>query len=38
MNTNQLKRFAQEARKKLLQQVGAKMNFVLSQCRKTLPN
>jgi len=31
MNTNQLKRFAQEARIKLLQQVGAKMNFVLSQ-------
>jgi hypothetical protein len=31
MNTNQLKRFAQEARKKLLQQVGAKMDFVLSQ-------
>lgn len=31
MNTNQLKRFAQEARTKLLQQVGAKMNFVLSQ-------
>jgi type II restriction/modification system DNA methylase subunit YeeA len=31
MNTNQLKRFAQEARTKLLQQVGAKMNYVLSQ-------
>ena len=31
MNTNQLKRFAQEARTKLLQQVGAKINFVLSQ-------
>jgi type II restriction/modification system DNA methylase subunit YeeA len=31
MNTNQLKRFAQEARTKLLQQVGAKMDFVLSQ-------
>jgi len=31
MNTNQLKRFAQEARIKLLQQVGAKMNYVLSQ-------
>jgi len=31
MNTNQLKRFAREARTKLLQQVGAKMEFVLSQ-------
>ena len=31
MNTNQLKRFAQEARIKLLQQVDAKMNYVLSQ-------
>jgi hypothetical protein len=31
MNTNQLKRFAQEARTRLLQQVGAKMDFVLSQ-------
>jgi hypothetical protein len=31
MNTNQLKRFAQEARTKLLRQVGAKMDFVLSQ-------
>lgn len=31
MNTNQLKRFAQDARKKMLQQVGAKMDFVLSQ-------
>jgi type II restriction/modification system DNA methylase subunit YeeA len=30
MNTNQLKRFAQEARTKLLRQVGAKMDFVLS--------
>jgi type II restriction/modification system DNA methylase subunit YeeA len=30
MNTNQLKRFAQEARTKLLQQVGAKMDYVLS--------
>ncbi|MDD3945761.1 MAG: BREX-1 system adenine-specific DNA-methyltransferase PglX, partial [Bacteroidales bacterium] len=30
MNTNQLKRFAQEARTKLLQQIGAKMDFVLS--------
>jgi len=29
MNTNQLKRFAQEARTKLLRQVGAKMDFVL---------
>jgi type II restriction/modification system DNA methylase subunit YeeA len=31
MNTNQLKRFAQETRTRLLQQVGAKMDFVLSQ-------
>jgi hypothetical protein len=31
MNTNQLKRFAQEARTRLLQQVGSKMDFVLSQ-------
>jgi type II restriction/modification system DNA methylase subunit YeeA len=30
MNTNQLKRFAQEARRKLLEQVGAKLSFVLS--------
>mgnify|MGYP000947038596 FL=1 len=30
MNTNQLKRFAQEARRKLLEQVGAKLNFVLT--------
>jgi len=30
MNTNQLKRFAQEACTKLLQQIGAKMDFVLS--------
>ena len=30
MNTSQLKRFAQDARRKLLQQVGAKLNFVLT--------
>ena len=30
MNTNQLKKFAQEARRKLLQQVGAKLEYVLS--------
>ena len=30
MNTNQLKRFAQEARRKLLGQVGAKLSFVLT--------
>jgi type II restriction/modification system DNA methylase subunit YeeA len=30
MNTNQLKRFAQEARRKLLEQVGAKLSFVIS--------
>ena len=30
MNTNQLKKFAQEARRKLLEQVGAKLNFVLT--------
>ncbi len=30
MNTSQLKRFAQEARRKLLEQVGAKLNFVLT--------
>jgi len=30
MNTNQLKKFAQEARRKLLQQVGAKLEFVLT--------
>src|SRR5690554_6997791 len=29
MNTNLLKRFAQEARKKLIQQVGAKLEWVL---------
>ena len=29
MNTNQLKRFAQAARKKLMEQVGAKLDFVL---------
>ena len=30
MNTNQLKRFAQAARKKLIEQVGAKLQFVLT--------
>ena len=30
MNTNHIKRFAQEARRKLLEQVGAKLNFVLN--------
>lgn len=30
MNTNQLKKFAQEARRKLQQQVGAKLEFVLT--------
>ena len=30
MNTNRLKRFAQEARKKLMQQVAAKLDYVLS--------
>lgn len=30
MNTNTLKKFAQEARKKLINQVGAKMDFVLA--------
>lgn len=30
MNTNQLKKFAQEARRKLLEQVGAKLAFVLT--------
>jgi type II restriction/modification system DNA methylase subunit YeeA len=30
MNTGQLKRFAQEARRKLIQQVGAKLDFVLT--------
>ena len=30
MNTSQLKRFAQKARRKLLEQVGAKLNFVLT--------
>lgn len=29
MNTNRLKRFAQEARKKLIEQVGAKLEYVL---------
>ncbi|MBB6610494.1 BREX-1 system adenine-specific DNA-methyltransferase PglX [Pontibacter sp. Tf4] len=29
MNTNKLKRFAQEARKKLIEQVGAKLEYVL---------
>jgi type II restriction/modification system DNA methylase subunit YeeA len=30
MNTSQLKKFAQDARKKLLEQVGAKLSFVLT--------
>ena len=30
MNTNHIKKFAQEARRKLLEQVGAKLNFVLT--------
>lgn len=30
MNTNQIKRFAQETRRKLLEQVSAKLNFVLT--------
>lgn len=30
MNTNQLKKFAQDARRKLLEQVGAKLAFVLT--------
>ncbi len=30
MNTNNLKKFAQEARRKLLEQVGSKLNFVLT--------
>jgi len=30
MNTNQLKKFAQETRRKLLEQVGAKLSFVLT--------
>ena len=30
MNTNHLKKFAQEARRKLLEQVGAKLDFVLT--------
>ena len=30
MNTNRLKRFAQEARKKLIQQVGSRMELVLT--------
>jgi hypothetical protein len=30
MNTNQLKKFAQSARVKLIEQVGAKLNYVLS--------
>lgn len=30
MNTNHLKKFAQEARRKLLEQVGAKLTFVLT--------
>ena len=30
MNTNQLKKFAQAARTKLIEQVGAKLDFVLT--------
>ena len=30
MNTNALKKFAQEARKKLISQVGAKLEYVLT--------
>jgi len=30
MNTNNLKRFAQEARRKLMEQIGAKLNYVLN--------
>ena len=30
MNTNQLKKFAQEARRKLIDQVSAKLNYVLT--------
>ena len=30
MNTNQLKKFAQAARTKLIEQVGAKLNYVLT--------
>jgi len=30
MNTNHLKKFAQEARRKLLEQVGARLNFILT--------
>src|SRR5680860_1897282 len=30
MNTNQLKKFAQDARRKLLQQVGSRMELVLT--------
>ena len=30
MNTNHLKRFAQEARKKLIEQIGAKLELVLT--------
>lgn len=30
MNTNNIKRFAQDARKKLIEQVGAKLSYVLS--------
>jgi hypothetical protein len=30
MNTNQLKKFAQQTRKKLLEQIGAKLEFVLN--------
>ena len=30
MNTNQLKKFAQAARTKLIEQVGAKLDYVLT--------
>ena len=30
MNTNALKKFAQDARRKLLEQVGAKLEYVLN--------
>src|SRR5690606_10804054 len=36
VNTNALKRFAQEARKKLMDQVEAKLDFVLHQDSATL--
>ena len=31
MNTNQLKKFAKEARLKLITQIGVKLDFVLTQ-------